>query len=117
MNKERGEVEIAYSGEKYLLRYSTNSLCELEDQVKMTIPEILAHFTGGANLGLKMLRAVLWAGLLEHHEKDSVTIEMAGKIIDELSSIKVLEAVQTALIASFPEEVEGAKKKITKKGK
>jgi hypothetical protein len=113
MNKEKGEVVIKYSGEDYKLKYTTNSLCELEDETGMTVPEIMAYFSGEAKLGLKMLRAVLWAGLLEHHATDSVTVQMAGKMIDELTSNVVLESVQSALIASFPEP-DGSKKKTMK---
>jgi hypothetical protein len=113
MNKEKGEVVIKYSGEEYKLKYTTNSLCELEDEVNLTVPEIMAYFSGEAKLGFKMLRAVLWAGLLEHHATDSVTVQMAGKMLDEITHPIVYLAVQDALIASFPEP-DGSKKKTTK---
>lgn len=105
-NPVRGQVEIEVEGETFTLVFDVNALCALEGRLGQTADQIVARFAltvSGSRLDLTLLRALLWASLIEHHdmsEKD------AGRLLSragmELVGAKVAEAIERA----FPEAEE-----------
>lgn len=91
-NKQRGYVNINLDRPRKL-RFDTNALAELEDALGQPV----TAFDQG-NVGIKTLRAMIWAGLL--HELPDLTVREAGKLMDdgdlqEISS-KLTEALELA---------------------
>ncbi len=75
------------------IRLTTNALVKVEEVLSKPLSEI------GVAIGLKEIRALLWAGLL--HEDKTLTLETVGDLIDEADfeyvSTKVGEAINLSL--------------------
>lgn len=75
------------------IRLTTNALVKVEEVLGKPLSEI------GTAIGLKEIRALLWAGLL--HEDSRLTLDDAGNLIDqadfEYVSSKVGEAINLSL--------------------
>lgn len=96
-NRNRGEVSLG----KYTLRFTTNSLCELEDKLGMGINQIAAQLADRDKMRVRMMVAVVWAGLLDR--QPSTTVEQAGELITEVGLSKAMEAVSDAFVLTFGE--------------
>lgn len=92
-NRKRGFVEIELDGKERKLRYSLNALAELEDKLGIPLSEL-----NEVNMGMKQIRAFLWAGLI--HENPELTEREVGDMVDfdnmEYISEKIGEAFKTA---------------------
>lgn len=108
-NKEKGEVSLTCGNTEYTLRFSTNSLCELEDASGMGVMEIGEKFDSG-KFGIKDLRVILWAGLRDYHKE--LSMENVGEIIDVVTMEKAMEVTIQSFQLAFP---ENKKKKVSKK--
>jgi hypothetical protein len=108
MNKHKGETPLTVGNKEYILKFTTNSLCELEDALKMSIPEMMEKMAAG--MGFRDLRKILWAACLEHHSE--VTFHEAGKMIDQVGFKQCLDSVTKALNAGFPDGKDSEEKKI-----
>lgn len=88
-NKKRGFVEIELDGKVRKLRYTLNALAELEDRLEISLAEL-----SDAKMGMKQIRAFLWAGLI--HENEGLTESEVGEMVDfenmEYISEKIGEA-------------------------
>lgn len=106
-NRERGEVTFHAAGESYTLRFSENALCLLEEELDRGVVGILREMSSWATdqdaIRLTTLRAVMWAGLQEHHPKSD--LKQAGALIGDVGGIvAAANIVADALRAAFPEE-------------
>lgn len=91
---------VLAGGKTYLLRFTFNAVCELQ-----TIEQELGVGRAGDEgpaLNLKHTRAMLWAGLREHHGKEVVTLEDAGNLIPLEDFVRISSEVNRAFIASLP---------------
>lgn len=90
-NKQRQMVGLELQGKTYTLRYTLNSLAEIEDKLGVTLAEL-----DKVNLGIKSIRVLLWAGLI--HE--GLTEFEVGDMVDfdnfEYVQTKVAEAFEMA---------------------
>jgi len=118
-NKEKGEHEFAVNGKKYLMRYTTNALCELEDLIGKPIDQILDDFKKRKNIGVKEIRKFLLAGIVEEPGNANKTIEArlneVGDLIDELGGLAgandiIIEAFAIAFAKNKKNEGVSAKK-------
>lgn len=82
-NPHRGEVSFEADGATYTLRYSANSLCELEESLGRGVIEITRELASWKDSPEKirfgLIRAVFWAGLREHHPE--LDLKAAGELI------------------------------------
>lgn len=102
---KKGEVEFEADGKKYTLSYSVNALCALEDEVGQGIVGILGEVQAWeqepVSIRLKLLRAMLWAGLQDRHPE--VDVKKAGEILTSIGDIAgASNLVGDALAAAFP---------------
>jgi hypothetical protein len=102
-NPHRGEVALVAGDQTYTLAYTINSVCELEEELGQSLAEIVAGMGR-----LKVIRAVLWAGLLRHHK---MSIDEAGDVMDAAGVPATVEAVNKAIASAFPPPEAGAKRK------
>lgn len=98
-NAERGETRLSAGGREYVLRYTINSLCELEDALGQGFNTIAAMMADPEKLRLKTLRAVVWAGLLD--KQPEATAPLAGEIIGEIGTPAAMAAVAQAFSNAF----------------
>lgn len=91
-NKHKGLVKVTLDKER-TLRYTLNALAELEDALGVPLSDM-----EGLQLGMKQVRAFLWAGLI--HEEKELTIEQVGDLVDfeNIKDVndKITEAFKTA---------------------
>lgn len=98
-NPIKGEVPFIADGTSYIMVYSINALCALEDKLDMAIDELGARMSG--NIRMSMLRTVFWAGLIEHHNLDE---DEAGRLIAVLDGGvgSAGELIARAFALAFP---------------
>ncbi|MCW2278739.1 hypothetical protein [Heliophilum fasciatum] len=87
-NKHRGIVEIELDKPRNL-RYTLNALAEIEDKLGVNVGEM-----DGANLGIKAIRVILWAGLI--HEDTELTETQVGEMVDFENFAQVQEKIAAA---------------------
>lgn len=104
-NRVRGEVAFEASGKTWTLRYSTNSLCELEDALGLPVNKIIAGLQDRDNVRIKTIRAVVWAGLRDRHAE--ITLAEAGELISDAGLGPMTTKVGEAFAAAFPETESG----------
>lgn len=98
-NEARGEREFEAYGKRYILKFSANALAELEAVLGLPILQMADKFTA-QNAGIRELRALVWAGLIEHHPE--MTLKGAGELIDEVGIREVIDETLSAFEAAFP---------------
>lgn len=106
-NPNRGQVALKAGDGEYMLSYSVNSLCELEDALDLPIASIITTMQNPEKLRMKFIRALMWAGLQDRH--DEVSITDAGLIITDVGIKSAMEAVQQAFKLAFPDAPKGVK--------
>lgn len=78
-NPLRGEVACQIAGTDYTFCFTANGLCALEAETGKTVHEIgEALRKTPERVGFTIIRALVWAGLVELHP--SVTIKMVGSL-------------------------------------
>lgn len=104
-NKNRSEVELIgkETNEKYIIRISTNALCEIEDFVGMGIMSffktIQSSDDGDISMSMRELRVFVCAGL--KYKKPDMTIERAWDIIDDCGFTESTKAIFEAISLQF----------------
>lgn len=104
-NPLKGEVELKAGEESYTLTFSVNALCELEDHFGEPVAKIAQRLNDPDNLRLSTVRALVWAGLRDHH--DDVDIKEAGRVATAAGIPACVEAIGKALELAFPADKEG----------
>lgn len=108
-NQARGAHTFEADGKTYTLFFDMNSLADLEDAMGVKLPQIVERIEAG-EMGIKEVRALLWAGLLHEHEE--LTIREAGQLFTQGGMNQVIEAVVKAFTAAFGD----AEKQVGKRG-
>lgn len=110
-NRNKGEVDFEVDGKSYKLVYTANSLCDLEDQLNISVVDIGSLL--GSGIRMKTIRAFMWAGLLEHHPE--TTIKQAGNIVQALTVAKAIDLVGKSIQLSFTEPEDRPQKPASQK--
>ncbi|MGF7161287.1 hypothetical protein FHS85_002922 [Rhodoligotrophos appendicifer] len=105
-NPVRGEVGFDVEGREYTLRFSTNALCELEAETGLNANKIVGQMQDPDGVSLRLLRAIIWAGLIDHHQ--GIKVADAGVIVDRIGIAKAGELIGKAFTAAFPAAAEEA---------
>lgn len=100
-NPHRGEVTFEADGKQWTLAYSINALCVLEDALGMGIGEVVERFGNVQKLRLNTVRAVLWAGLNDHHPE--VSLKQAGELIADMTLPTSIDLLGRAFSLAFPD--------------
>jgi len=86
---------MSVGGVTHTLRLNTNTICNLEAELDMSVDEITTRFARGY---LSVLRSALRAAL--NYE---VTLDEAGEMVDEATPRVVLERLMEAFRLAFPD--------------
>ncbi len=105
-NPQKGEVSLPVpDGETLTVLLSINALCLLEERLDKDATQIGAMIV--TNQRMTFMRAVLWAGLQEHHPK--IDEKAAGRIIALVGAPKAAEVMLESFTKAFGiGEEEGA---------
>src|SRR5262245_39490599 len=98
-NAVRGEVTFPCGGVEHRLIFSTNALCALEEETGKSLTQIGGEVTDLSKVSIGLLRTLFWAGLRDHH--GDVTLEGAGRIMDELTTPAATALVVKAFALAF----------------
>ncbi len=99
-NPHRGEASFDIGDRAYRVRYSWNAAATYEDAAGMPLSDALLDIAR-EKLSARSLRAMLWAGLQEHHA--DVTLKDAGRLIDGMGRKEAQRVMGVALRYFFPE--------------
>ena len=99
-NPHRGEASFEVEGKAYRVRFSWNAAAEYEDAAGRHLSDALFDIAR-EKLSARSLRAMLWAGLQEHHQE--VTLKEAGRLIDKMGRKEAQRVMGVALRYFFPE--------------
>ena len=109
-NPHRGEVEIILDKPR-IIKYSTNSLAELENKLGYTFPELQ-----GKPMGFQTMIKVFWAGLIENYP--DITLREAADLMDYEDYETIEEKVSESLEKFFNKRNNTKKNsQVTKKTK
>jgi hypothetical protein len=106
-NSHKGELGFTAEGRQLTLSYSIDALCRIEDRFDKSALTVLAAMMRDPQV--RKLRAVLWAGLQEHHK--DIDEKTAGELIRSLGGVQpTVELINKAFLAAFPpaEAAEGS---------
>jgi len=108
-NPHKGEIELKAGDNTFILRYSIDAICSLEDEMDKGFPAIAAEMGDPKTMRVSSVRKVLLAGLREHHP--DMTLKHAGELMLAAGgAVVVLGKVAEAFAAAFPDaEAEGKK--------
>lgn len=96
-NPHKGEVEFtALGGREFRLRYDTNAICELEEELDCGISEIAQRLSRSPRMSI--IRAVFRAGIVG----GEVSVGETGQIIDEIGGPRTIELLRQAFELSLP---------------
>lgn len=107
-NSARGSVALQVGDKAYTLSYSVNAICELEDHFEgKPVAQIAETMNDQASVPMSTVRAVIWAGLIDHHPE--LTLKDAGNVASEAGIPACMNAVGRAFALAFPDAPKGAK--------
>lgn len=92
----RGRVTFEVAGREYALRFTTNRLCQLEEDSGVAFVEFLRKFEKKETFMLKDLRCLIRAGL-----EGEFTLEQAGDLIEQLGITEARRLAFVAIAAAF----------------
>ena len=99
-NPFRGEASFDIEGKAFRVRFSWNAAAEYEEAAGKALSDALLDIAR-EKLSARSLRAMLWAGLQEHHP--DVTLRQAGEMIDAMGRAEAQRVMGVALRYFFPE--------------
>jgi hypothetical protein len=99
-NAEKGEASFEFEGKSYTFVLSINALCELEDLLGQRINDTLAKLGNPNASDLRTMRAMLWAGLREHHP--DVTLKQAGVMLQKMGLAGITALLNKGIERTFP---------------
>ena len=83
-NPNRGGVAVRVGDDEWTFSFSINALCELEDLLDKTMPQIFASLSDEENMRMSDVRALVWAALLDHHE--GISLKEAGDVATKVGT-------------------------------
>lgn len=101
-NRRKGEVELVAGDDLYHLRFSTNAICSLEEELDIGINELGEKLSDPRQFRISTFRSIVRSCLTT-----PVTIEQAGEIIDKVGIAEVGKAVGLAFQVAFPDAAAG----------
>jgi hypothetical protein len=113
-NPLKGEIDFPVGDTSYRLRFSVNSIIEVEDILDIGIVPLSLMFNDVNTLKARDVRAMLWGALREHHP--DVDLLGAGEIMTTARLRPTIEYVGRALQAAFP-SAEGKESPSPKRGR
>ena len=98
-NPIKGEVSVKTGEKEYTLLFNTNVLCELENEMGMSVSAISEKWASGSP-SFSDTRKIFWVGLRAMH--GGISLDDTGKIIDSIGIKEAFKKLMEALVAAFP---------------
>lgn len=94
-NDLKGEVAFEAAGKSYILKFSTNAICEAENIMRKPVLAIMAEIDW-----ISTRRVLMWAALQPKHP--GLELSDAGELMDALGPARSIEVLTRAFNAAFP---------------
>lgn len=105
-NREKGEVSFSADGKDWVLRFSTNAMCEVEDAFGKGIVQVANDLQSDEGVSIKAMRTLFSIGVV-----GCEGVDQAGHLMDEIGLSKAGDLIGEAFSAAFPvAQDEGAGK-------
>ncbi|MPZ58436.1 MAG: hypothetical protein GEU91_18475 [Rhizobiales bacterium] len=105
INPHKGEVAFTADERRYVLHYSIDAICALEESAGKGFPALVQEMADPDKMSVSLLRKVLWAGLREHHP--DLTLKDAGELILGAGGmVGLFPHIERAIAAAFPAATE-----------
>lgn len=105
-NPHKGAVALETADKVYSLRFTTNSICELEDALGRPVGEIVSDLQSAEKSSMKLIRSLVWGGLIA--DQPDLTTKEAGEILDSVGMAEMTAKIGTAFQRFFPSRKGGA---------
>lgn len=109
-NKHRGQVALEADGETYVVSFSVNAMCELEELQDRSVVDIMTELEkvrhDFTKLRMQTVRSIVWAALRDHHPDTSM--KDAGDIISAAGVPVVMAKIAEAIMLGFPQAPAGS---------
>lgn len=108
-NPIKGEIELLARDKTYILRFSIDAICSLEERLGKGFPAIAAEMADPSRITISLARHLLFAALSE--KQPDITLKEAGELIAGAGGmVEVVTKVSEAISAAFPDaEARGTK--------
>lgn len=99
----RGRISFEAGGESYVLHYSHNAICRLEEASGKSLGQLTRELEAmGENLSVRSVRLLFWGGLPE-----GTTLDQAGEIMDGVGLQGAGDLIAKGVAAAFPSAKAG----------
>lgn len=107
-NPHKGEYRLSIEDKDYVLRYSADTICDLEEQLDMTLSEMSDRMQKPESMRMSMVRAMFCAGLSDRHA--DLDDPARRTLFKALSPVDAVRHVASAFMLAFGIEpsAEGA---------
>jgi hypothetical protein len=105
-NPHKGEVAFTAGDHSYVLHFSAEAICQLEDKLDLSINEIGKLMQDTAKFRMSVLRDVFWAGLLD--KQSGIDIDATRAILSQLKPAQATALVAEAFTLAFAEDEPAA---------
>jgi hypothetical protein len=100
-NPHKGEIELKAEGKVYVLRYSIDAICSIEEKTGKTFLNVVSEMHNPATMTVTMMREILHAGLAEHHPE--MSLKESGELLVAAGGVVgAMKKVNDAFGAAFP---------------
>lgn len=104
-NPQRGGVSFEASGKTWTMKIGTNAMCEIEEATGKAIAEVGRLLGNEQTASMKLLRAVFWGSLQDHHE--GISLKECSDMMDEVGVDVIGQKIGEAFQAAFPQAKAG----------
>lgn len=103
MAKKKRIITLFDGDEELKLRFTTNAMVAYEELMGAEFTSVMEHFRNatGGRIAFKVMRAILWAGLVEH--QPDIKVSDAGGILDRVGLTEAMAKVSEAVQSAFPD--------------
>jgi hypothetical protein len=107
-NRRRGEVEIDFGADSFILRYDLNAICTLEQRLGLPLAKILPTDVEDAqNISLNTIREMLLVGI-QHRGNKRITARDVGEMMDFQQIAYYVTTVMKAITESLGFDADAA---------
>jgi len=104
-NEQRGEVSIKLNDKEYTMRPTFEALCELENRLNTTIPQLIVDLQTGI-VSIKAVATIIWAGIWGYNKEEAPSIIEVGEMVVSDGMINIIgrgveDDVETGPIVGF----------------
>jgi len=100
-NQHKGEYSFEVDGKSYTLRFSADTICDLEERLDKSMSQISELMSDPATMSMRTVRQFFFAGLVAKH--GNLDAESMGLLFKALSPVEAMQHVVKSFSLAFAE--------------